>query len=164
MLPVELSSFVNTYQSYCQNKRLYFYDLQHTSTNMTIAYMKAHKGYMIKAVSSKTDRETARIWYVVTHHSELCWSICFPHTQIHFLRTRQNKFVVKWPLNCDYALHSFCVIHFSTTTGSHVFPNIYLQWSYGAAKVKYPQYIMANKCFQKICEFKMILSDLSIAN
>ena len=70
--------------------------------------------------------QLARLGINVTYHSELSWRVCFPYSEIHFLWSRQNKFIVKWPLDCNDPLHSFCVIYFSRSKDNNRFKHNYL--------------------------------------
>lgn len=46
-----------------------------------------------------------------THHSELLCCVGFPQSDVHFVRSAQDVFVVCWPLYADDMLHAFGVVH-----------------------------------------------------
>lgn len=49
-----------------------------------------------------------------THHSEFLSCVGLPQSDIHFVRTAQNVFVVCGPFYADDMLHAFGVVDFPT--------------------------------------------------
>ena len=72
-----------------------------------------------------------KVAFIITYHSEFLRCVSFPNSQVHFIRSTDNVFIVQRPCYCHHSLHTLCMVNFPgrhkqqvhVTEMSHKFPN-----------------------------------------